>query len=77
MKVSDFTEEQLERAAQQVAPAFKRSWRQPMKAIKLPGRNDICLCGSGLKYKKCCLDTDQRILAEASKIAKKQTEIVL
>ena len=20
------------------------------------GRNDLCLCGSGLKYKKCCLD---------------------
>ena len=19
-----------------------------------PGRNDICLCGSGKKYKKCC-----------------------
>ncbi|WP_287481195.1 SEC-C metal-binding domain-containing protein [Shewanella sp.] len=19
------------------------------------GRNDICLCGSGKKYKKCCL----------------------
>ena len=21
-----------------------------------PGRNDPCPCGSGLKYKKCCLD---------------------
>jgi uncharacterized protein YchJ len=20
----------------------------------LPGRNDICFCGSGKKYKKCC-----------------------
>ncbi|GAK96813.1 hypothetical protein JCM19294_1122 [Nonlabens tegetincola] len=24
--------------------------RKPVK----PGRNSICLCGSGLKYKKCC-----------------------
>jgi uncharacterized protein len=23
---------------------------------KLPGRNDPCTCGSGLKYKHCCLD---------------------
>lgn len=22
--------------------------------LKLPGRNDPCFCGSGLKYKKCC-----------------------
>lgn len=22
------------------------------------GRNDLCHCGSGLKYKKCCLDKD-------------------
>jgi hypothetical protein len=24
-----------------------------------PGRNDPCPCGSGLKYKRCCLDTDR------------------
>ena len=22
-----------------------------------PGRNDVCLCGSGKKYKKCCWNT--------------------
>jgi uncharacterized protein YecA (UPF0149 family) len=22
-----------------------------------PGRNDLCLCGSGLKYKRCCGQT--------------------
>ena len=26
----------------------------PRKAIKKPGRNDPCPCGSGKKYKKCC-----------------------
>jgi methionyl aminopeptidase len=24
------------------------------------GRNDLCPCGSGLKYKKCCMGKDQR-----------------
>lgn len=24
------------------------------------GRNDLCHCGSGLKYKKCCLDSDEQ-----------------
>ncbi len=27
--------------------------RSPATAIKI-GRNDPCLCGSGLKYKRCC-----------------------
>lgn len=22
---------------------------------KIPGRNDPCICGSGKKFKKCCL----------------------
>ena len=24
--------------------------------MKKPGRNELCPCGSGKKYKKCCLD---------------------
>ncbi len=31
------------------------SWKEPMKT----GRNDPCPCGSGKKYKKCCLAKDQ------------------
>lgn len=26
------------------------------------GRNDLCSCGSGKKYKKCCLNTEQAIV---------------
>jgi len=26
------------------------------KNVALPGRNDPCLCGSGKKFKKCCID---------------------
>lgn len=25
-----------------------------VKLDKVPGRNDLCICGSGKKYKKCC-----------------------
>jgi len=30
------------------------------RAAERPGRNDPCWCGSGQKYKKCHLDTDER-----------------
>jgi uncharacterized protein YchJ len=26
----------------------------PVCVVKKPGRNDLCSCGSGKKYKKCC-----------------------
>ena len=29
---------------------------RPAQAVKGPGRNDPCPCGSGKKYKKCCLN---------------------
>jgi uncharacterized protein YecA (UPF0149 family) len=29
------------------------------------GRNDPCPCGSGKKYKKCCLEKDQEALAQS------------
>lgn len=29
-----------------------------VKKPKRPGRNDLCHCNSGKKYKKCCLDKD-------------------
>jgi hypothetical protein len=35
----------------------RKAWGevQTVKAEKTPGRNDPCPCGSGKKYKKCCL----------------------
>ena len=30
-----------------------------------PGRNDPCHCGSGRKYKQCCLDTDEKAASAA------------
>ncbi|RYX99634.1 YchJ family protein [bacterium] len=35
---------------------YFQSGSQPEeKTLKKIGRNDVCLCGSGKKYKKCCL----------------------
>lgn len=36
-----------------------------MKKMR-PGRNDPCPCGSGLKYKKCCMDKDIPIAPKAN-----------
>src|SRR5262249_22399409 len=30
-----------------------------------PGRNEPCHCGSGRKYKHCCLEQDERLAAAA------------
>ncbi|MFB6371611.1 MAG: SEC-C metal-binding domain-containing protein [Bradymonadaceae bacterium] len=32
-----------------------RRAKTPYEADEEPGRNDPCKCGSGRKYKKCCL----------------------
>ncbi len=37
-----------------------------------PGRNDPCHCGSGKKYKLCCLDKDEA--AERARLAKEGAE---
>lgn len=36
----------------------------------LPGRNDPCPCGSGMKYKKCCIDKDISLTQTAQEIKK-------
>lgn len=46
-----------------LAPLEEAEWRAPHPVVQRPrkedgakvGRNDPCPCGSGLKYKKCCL----------------------
>jgi TPR repeat protein len=41
---------------QQLQKATKASKRQPKTSQKKIGANDLCPCGSGNKYKKCCRD---------------------
>ena len=37
-----------------------------------PGRNDPCPCGSGKKYKKCCLTNDEA--AETERLVPERAE---
>ncbi len=38
----------------------------PTKEAHHPGRNDPCPCGSGRKYKHCCLEKDEAKARAAS-----------
>jgi hypothetical protein len=46
------------------------------KKIKL-GRNDACPCGSGLKYKKCCLGKIEPSLVDIKNSYKEKHKILL
>ena len=35
-----------------------------------PGRNDPCWCGSGQKYKRCCLSADEEVWRGVQKFVK-------
>lgn len=39
------------------------------RAVSRIGRNDPCPCGSGKKYKKCCMEKDQERLQDSSSVA--------
>ncbi len=46
------------------------------KKVKV-GRNDPCPCGSGKKYKKCCLNKENKSSANNSKLAKLEQMVTL
>ena len=37
------------------------------------GRNELCHCGSGRKYKNCCLDKEEKPYCDHSKYEKQKT----
>jgi len=39
--------------------AEEDEWIEPVRALVRPSRNDPCWCGSGKKYKKCHLESDE------------------
>jgi len=41
----------------------------PATTIARPGRNEPCHCGSGRKYKQCCLEKDNAAASAARKAA--------
>ena len=46
-----------EERRQEIYDEFRRS--RTVHVVKRPGRNDPCHCGSGKKYKNCCMKKDQ------------------
>lgn len=40
---------------------------KPIRKIKLPNRNDPCPCGSGKKYKNCCMEVEKQIIERVNK----------
>ena len=45
----------------------------PSPTIARPGRNEPCFCGSGRKYKQCCLEADDAAAAAARAVAVEAT----
>ena len=41
------------------------------------GRNSLCPCGSGLKYKHCCLSKDEERAREENERGKRRAENVI
>lgn len=48
-----------EASRRSAGPAEPYGYPRSVKMLAKPGRNDPCRCGSGKKYKKCCLDSDR------------------
>lgn len=42
-----------------IGRTLRRQADEPVRALPQPGRNAPCPCGSGRKYKKCCLGTSE------------------
>ena len=67
MKVSDINieeynkikEEEQKEAMDNFHSLFKS---KPYTRLKLPNRNDPCTCGSGKKYKNCCMEIDIKLI---------------
>ena len=67
MKVSDINieeynkikEEEQKKAMDNFYSLFKN---KPYTRIKVPSRNDPCTCGSGKKYKNCCMEIDNKVI---------------
>ena len=52
-------EEEQKKAMDNFYSFFKN---KPYTRIKVPSRNDPCTCGSGKKYKNCCMEIDNKLI---------------
>lgn len=59
-------EERYNEAMKNLSNIFQ-SKPKPVRRIKMPSRNDKCPCGSGKKYKNCCMDIDMALIEKYDK----------
>ena len=52
-------EEEQKKAMDNFYSLFKS---KPYTRLKVPSRNDPCTCGSGKKYKNCCMEIDNKLI---------------
>lgn len=57
------SEKPLQNEPNSAAPPAEQNAKNPARSTVKIGRNDRCLCGSGLKYKKCCLQKASQLIA--------------
>lgn len=70
-QVEEKPTEQQKQAQEKVS----KNPRQLSRGVKI-GRNDKCSCGSGLKYKKCCLRRMEAQVARRKSIAEEVHELM-
>ena len=60
----EIQEEKEKEEAKRIAQELFKINHTPKKAYKFPNRNDPCPCGSGKKYKNCCMEIEQKIVEQ-------------
>lgn len=58
----ELKEKEEKEEAEKIAQELFKINKTPKKAYKFPNRNDPCPCGSGKKYKNCCMKVEQKIV---------------
>jgi hypothetical protein len=60
--VQHLSTQQIDQLAHQIADDLEKQTKdiRVSPPARMPGRNQACYCGSGLKYKKCCGDPAKR-----------------
>ncbi len=51
---------------------YLKEWFFSTKPVLVPvmiGRNETCHCGSGIKYKRCCMEADNKIISKQNACA--------
>ena len=62
--IEEWEEERYNEAMKNLSNIFQS---KPVRRIKMPSRNDKCPCGSGKKYKNCCMDIDMALIEKYDK----------